>query len=121
VTASIVFKDHRDRARAGVRAGLQDGLGGHRVETADGALSIRPNASLAQDQKPGQPGDAAASGWTLVTERTIRRKKRAAALLLPPRGLARSRTRGQRTATGPMPVCARPGVRGAPAAGGHHR
>jgi hypothetical protein len=46
---------HRCHGRAGVRAGLQDGFGGHRVEKAQRALSIRAVAGLAQDEKSGHP------------------------------------------------------------------
>jgi hypothetical protein len=52
--------------RSGVPASLQDGPGGHRVEEAHRAVSIRPIARLAQGQEPGQPGDAASPRGVVV-------------------------------------------------------
>jgi hypothetical protein len=48
------------------------GLEGDRVEATDDALSFGAIARLDQGQKPGQPGDGAASERAMVTERTMR-------------------------------------------------
>src|SRR5882757_3627084 len=62
-----VQRAHRRGWRRGVPARLQDGPGGHRVETADCALPVRAVAGLDQGQEPGQPGDAAGTRRAVVT------------------------------------------------------
>jgi ATP-dependent DNA ligase len=66
--AGIAMVDHTDRRsrRAGVPASLPDGPGGHCVQAAVEALSIRPVRALAEGQEPGQPRHGAASGRPVV-------------------------------------------------------
>jgi hypothetical protein len=50
-----------------LRTRVPHGSGGHRVEAAERALQVRPDAGLGQDQEPGQPGDDPGSGSRAVS------------------------------------------------------
>jgi hypothetical protein len=52
-TAGIVFNEHTRTAPPCSGMCLQARARGHRVEAADGALSVRPIARLAQGEEPG--------------------------------------------------------------------
>jgi hypothetical protein len=57
------------RGRDRVPPCLQAWTRGHRVETAQRAVSVRTVTGLAQDEEPGQPSDAAGAGGDVVTPR----------------------------------------------------
>ena len=64
--AQRLAQGHRGAGRDRVRARLPARTRGHRVEAASRAVSARPLAYVAQDQEPGEPGDDARAGGSVL-------------------------------------------------------